>query len=103
MRFPNRHRTSRGNPLMLSARTSPESVLTASRSVPLSDRFAILGPPMAARLVALAGPVQGMTWTLDEELSIGRSNINRVQIEDRSLSRQQFVIREEQGRFVVED
>jgi pSer/pThr/pTyr-binding forkhead associated (FHA) protein len=58
---------------------------------------------MAARLVAIAGPVKGRTWTLSEGLSIGRSSLNQVQVEDLSLSRQQCVIREESGRFHIED
>jgi transcriptional regulator with GAF, ATPase, and Fis domain len=44
-----------------------------------------------------------MTWTLGEELSIGRANVNQIQIEDLSLSRQQCVIRQQDGRFRVED
>jgi Nif-specific regulatory protein len=56
-----------------------------------------------ARLVALAGPVQGKTWTLGRELSFGRSNNNHVQIEDLALSRQQCAIREENGCFHLED
>jgi len=56
-----------------------------------------------SRLVGLAGPVQGRTWTLGRELSIGRSNNNDVQIEDLALSRQQCAIREEDGRFRLED
>jgi len=58
---------------------------------------------MAARLVAVAGPVQGTSWTIGEELSIGRSNVNHVQIKDHSLSRQQFAIRQEDDGFRVED
>jgi transcriptional regulator with GAF, ATPase, and Fis domain len=58
---------------------------------------------MRARLVSIAGPVEGKTWTLSGELTIGRSRINRVQIEDRWLSREQCAIREQEGRFRVED
>ena len=58
---------------------------------------------MAARLVAVAGPVQGTAWTIGEELSIGRSSLNQIQIEDLSLSRQQCAIRWQDGRFRVED
>jgi transcriptional regulator with GAF, ATPase, and Fis domain len=56
-----------------------------------------------ARLVALAGPVQGRSWTLGRELSLGRSSNNEAQIEDLALSRQQCVIREEDGGFLIED
>ncbi len=58
---------------------------------------------MAAQLVALAGPVQGRTWNLGGELTIGRSSINHVQIEDLMLSRKQCAIREEEGGYRVED
>jgi len=58
---------------------------------------------VAARLVAVAGPVQGTAWTIGEELSIGRSSLNQIQIEDLSLSRQQCAIRWQDGRFRVED
>jgi transcriptional regulator with GAF, ATPase, and Fis domain len=58
---------------------------------------------MRARLVSIAGPVEGKTWTLSGELTVGRSRINRLQIEDRWLSREQCAIREQEGRFRVED
>jgi transcriptional regulator with GAF, ATPase, and Fis domain len=71
--------------------------------LPRRSRSAILFVAMAARLVALAGPVQGQTWTVGEELSIGRSAANRIQIEDLSLSRQHCAVRAQDGQYRVED
>jgi len=58
---------------------------------------------MGARLLAVAGPVRGAVWTLAEELTIGRSNLNQIQIEDRALSRRQCAIRQTDGQFRLED
>ncbi|HET8549906.1 MAG TPA: sigma 54-interacting transcriptional regulator [Bryobacteraceae bacterium] len=58
---------------------------------------------MRASLVAIAGPLQGSVFPLQNELSIGRSPENTVVVEDAALSRRHFTITERDGRFELRD
>jgi Nif-specific regulatory protein len=59
---------------------------------------------MTARLVALAGPLKGITVELAEaEVSVGREPGNPLCINDGSLSRRHCLIRNDAGRFTISD
>jgi FHA domain len=58
---------------------------------------------MAARLVALAGPLEGALVPLDDVLSIGRGPENQLVIPDLGLSRSPCRIDVVKGRFVLHD
>ncbi len=59
---------------------------------------------ISPRLIAIAGPLRGKVFTLDEsEYSIGREISNHLCLGDPSISRQHCAIRHEGARFVVHD
>jgi Nif-specific regulatory protein len=59
---------------------------------------------MNPRLVSIAGPLKGATFTLaDSETSIGRESANRLCISDPSVSRRHSVIRREGEQFKIND
>ncbi|MBD0327173.1 MAG: sigma 54-interacting transcriptional regulator, partial [Pyrinomonadaceae bacterium] len=59
---------------------------------------------MNPRLVSIAGPLKGATFTLTEnETSIGRESANRLCISDPSVSRRHSIIRREGEQFKIND
>ena len=59
---------------------------------------------MNPRIVAMAGPTKGTTFTLtEEEFSIGRETSNRLCIRDPSISRRHCIIRKEAEQFKITD
>ena len=59
---------------------------------------------MNPRLIAVAGPLKGATFTLTEEdLSIGREASNRLSITDLALSRRHCIINKEAEHFKLCD
>ncbi len=59
---------------------------------------------MEVRLVAIHGPLKGMSFSLEEnETSIGRGSDNTISINDRKLSRRHCVIRRESDQFELRD
>ena len=59
---------------------------------------------MIARLVAIAGPLNGLVFYIDDQLlSIGREWSNDIRLEDRFVSRHHCVIREELTQYIIED
>ncbi|HEX6904891.1 MAG TPA: sigma 54-interacting transcriptional regulator [Thermoanaerobaculia bacterium] len=59
---------------------------------------------MNPRLVAVAGPLSGGSWSLDrEKLTIGRHVSNDVQIREPEVSRHHCVISQDGGRFLLKD
>jgi Nif-specific regulatory protein len=59
---------------------------------------------MAARLVSVAGPVEGAVWPLGEsEISIGRLSSSQVRINHPSVSRRHCRITPEAGRYKLKD
>ena len=58
---------------------------------------------MDARLVAIAGPLEGAVFPLSGELSIGREKTNTISVEDRVLSRRHCRIQDEGGEFSIHD
>jgi Nif-specific regulatory protein len=59
---------------------------------------------MNPRLVSIAGPLKGATFTLaDSETSIGRESANRLCISDPSVSRRHSIIRREGEQFKIND
>ncbi len=59
---------------------------------------------MNPRLVSIAGPLKGATFTLTEgETSIGRESANRLCISDPSVSRRHSVIRQAGEQFKISD
>jgi transcriptional regulator with GAF, ATPase, and Fis domain len=76
---------------------------SASRS--FSDpHFLPYNPNMNPRLVAIAGPLKGTTFTLTEEdLSIGREASNRLSISDLALSRRHCLVKKDAENFKLCD
>lgn len=61
-------------------------------------------PTTAARLEAVAGPLEGKTFTLTEdELSIGREPYNQISVLDSLVSRRHCVIRRDGRGFLIQD
>jgi len=58
---------------------------------------------MDARLVAIAGPLEGAVFPLSGELTIGREKTNIISVEDRVLSRRHCRIQDEDGEFSIHD
>src|SRR5438477_2127157 len=58
---------------------------------------------MNARLVAITWPLEGATFPVEGELSIGRDRQNTLAIEDRVLSRRHCAIQESDGKCSVRD
>jgi Nif-specific regulatory protein len=58
---------------------------------------------MNARLVAISGPLEGATFPIESELSIGRDRQNTLAIEDRVLSRRHFAIQVADGKCSLRD
>jgi transcriptional regulator with GAF, ATPase, and Fis domain len=58
---------------------------------------------MNARLVAIAGPLEGGDFTIAEALSIGREKSNVISVEDRMLSRHHCEINVEDSEFQIRD
>jgi Nif-specific regulatory protein len=58
---------------------------------------------MNARLVAISGPLEGATFPIEGELSIGRDRQNTLAIEDRVLSRRHCAIQEAEGKCSLRD
>src|SRR5690349_18938861 len=58
---------------------------------------------MNARLIAISGPLEGATFPIDGELSIGRDRQNTLAIEDRVLSRRHCAIQEGDGKCSLRD
>jgi transcriptional regulator with GAF, ATPase, and Fis domain len=58
---------------------------------------------MNARLVAISGPLEGATFPIQGELSIGRDRQNTLAIEDRVLSRRHCAIQESDGKCSLHD
>jgi len=59
---------------------------------------------MRPRLLAVAGPLKGQTFPLDNgQLSIGREHVNDIQIADTAISRRHAVLRQEGERFQILD
>src|SRR5690349_18687889 len=59
---------------------------------------------MPAQLVAISGPLEGVTFMVDGELSIGRDKLNTLAVEDdRVLSRRHCAIQEIEGAFSLRD
>ena len=55
------------------------------------------------KITALSGPLKGSSWTMDDEISIGRELSNRVPVGDVSLSRHHCVIRKDGEQFKILD
>src|SRR5262249_11078490 len=58
---------------------------------------------MNARLVAISGPLEGATFPIEGELSIGRDRQNTLAIEDRVLSRRHCAIAQAEGKCSLRD
>jgi transcriptional regulator with GAF, ATPase, and Fis domain len=58
---------------------------------------------MNARLLAIAGPLEGGEFSVAQELSIGREKSNAIAVEDRMLSRHHCTIRNEDSEFRIRD
>jgi Nif-specific regulatory protein len=58
---------------------------------------------MTASILGVAGPFENFTFTLEEELTIGRDPANRVSLLDYALSRRHCVIVHDNGSFIVRD
>src|ERR1051325_9735356 len=58
---------------------------------------------MSARLIAISGPLEGGTFPIDGELSIGRDRQNTLAIEDRVLSRRHCAIQDSDGKCSLRD
>src|SRR5436190_6949663 len=58
---------------------------------------------MNARLVAISGPLEGATFPIEGELTIGRDRQNTLAIEDRVLSRRHCAIQQEDGKCSLRD
>ena len=58
---------------------------------------------MTASIVGVVGPFENFTFTLEDELTIGRDPSNRVNILDYALSRRHCVIVHDNGSFIVRD
>ena len=58
---------------------------------------------MQARLLAIAGPLEGSAWVLEEEISIGRDKTNSIACEDNSVSRRHCVVQAMGDVFIVRD
>jgi two-component system, NtrC family, response regulator HydG len=58
---------------------------------------------MTARLVAISGPLEGATFPIEGELSIGRDRQNTLAIEDRALSRRHCAILAADGKCSLRD
>jgi transcriptional regulator with GAF, ATPase, and Fis domain len=58
---------------------------------------------MNARLVAIAGPLEGGDFKVAEALSIGREKSNTIAVEDRMLSRHHCQINVEDSEFRIRD
>src|SRR4029079_14251798 len=58
---------------------------------------------MNARLVAISGPLEGATFPIEKELSIGRDRQNTLAIEDRVLSRRHCAIQLADGKCSLRD
>src|ERR1051326_5375538 len=58
---------------------------------------------MNARLVAISGPLEGASFPIGGELSIGRDRQNTLAIEDRVLSRRHCAIQETDGKCSLRD
>ena len=57
-----------------------------------------------ARLIAISGPTEGMTFALtEEEISIGREPSNLICVNDHSVSRRHCLIRREGESFKIID
>ena len=60
------------------------------------------GGPLNPRLIAVAGPLSGGSWSLDrEKLTIGRHASNDVQVREPEVSRHHCVISRDGGRFLL--
>ncbi len=56
------------------------------------------------RLITIAGPRKGVTFPLDaDEVTLGREAINRLVLDDRSVSRRHCVVRREGKSFKIVD
>jgi len=58
---------------------------------------------MDARLVAIAGPLEGAVFPLEADLSIGREKTNAISVEDRVLSRRHCLIQRDKDQFSIRD
>jgi Nif-specific regulatory protein len=58
---------------------------------------------MNARLVAISGPLEGASFPIEGELSIGRDRQNTLAIEDRVLSRRHCTIQQVNGKCSLRD
>jgi pSer/pThr/pTyr-binding forkhead associated (FHA) protein len=58
---------------------------------------------MNARLVAIAGPLEGGDYSITQEISVGRERSNAISVEDRMLSRHHCLIRMEESEFRIRD
>src|SRR5436190_5750287 len=58
---------------------------------------------MNARLVAISGPLEGATFPIEGELTIGRDRQNTLAIEDRVLSRRHCAIQDADGNWSLRD
>src|ERR1043166_6989743 len=62
-----------------------------------------IGQAMNARIVALAGPLQGSVFPLDSDLSLGRDASNSLCIDEGSLSRSHCAISRSGIHFCIKD
>src|SRR5215467_1740001 len=58
---------------------------------------------MHARIVAISGPLEGATFLIEGELSVGRDRQNTLAIEDRVLSRRHCAIQDTDGKCCLRD
>src|SRR5581483_8889757 len=58
---------------------------------------------MNARLVAISGPLEGATFPIEGELSIGRDRLTTLAIEDRVRPRRHCALQESDGKCSLGD
>lgn len=58
---------------------------------------------MSARIVAIAGQLEGAVFPVEGEVSVGRDKTNAVAIEDRVLSRRHCLVYQDERQCVVQD
>lgn len=58
---------------------------------------------MSASIVGVLGPLQNASFSLQDELTIGRDSSNRICIEDYSVSRRHCLIVSDHDRFLIRD
>ena len=58
---------------------------------------------MSARIMAIAGQLEGAVFPVEGEVSVGRDKTNAVAIDDRVLSRRHCLVYEDEGHFLIQD